>query len=129
MEDTIDLLDFMTQDSINLVQIPRVAQEVLPYLFEQLPIFEEISEKMLTGFHDLQANGTFNDETGYAVIERLEAEYGKEFELFPIHPEDHERISVVDEFKRDYPDKEIIEFRPSEDDDEPPEGRITWGAK
>lgn len=126
MDDIYDVLNFMSADNLYTHQLPRVAEEVRPYLIEQHPFLEEASAKLRRDWEAHKAAGTSTQEIFYGLLDALDAEYGTEFTIFPMHFEDHEVIDPIDEIKRIKPDMKIIEFQVGEEDPEPPEGRIDW---
>ncbi len=88
MKGVSDLLGYMAADKLYTHQLPRVADEACPYLYEQMPWLREISDDGLTA------------DNYEAWIAALVATHGEYHDVRPMHQEDHERIDPVEEFLR-----------------------------
>lgn len=114
MSGVYDILNYMTNDSVSTFQIPRFIDECSPYMYERHPFLREIDVPLLD-----------TREASLAWLGEQVAKYGEWFEVRPIHPEDHENLSIFEEAERmGLTDKMITIEQPSEEPN--PYGDIDW---
>lgn len=118
IDDVYDILNFMSGEKLQTVQLPRVADECRPYLMEY-----SLHGHIGKTFADIDASHV-TPENYEQFMREIVTEYGEWYEVRPIHPEDHEIVSPVDDALRINPDLEIIEFKP--EDKPSPYGNIDW---
>lgn len=82
-----DILGYMSGEQLQTVALGRVADEALPYLFEQMPWLRDIQ-------HDHVNEDNWQDW----LAELIEA-HGEYHDVRPMHPEDHERIDPLEEVR------------------------------
>jgi len=92
------IVNFMTGDSASTFQLPRFADECRPYLKEQLPELDYITDDMLAGSKCLK------------TVSELEAKHGSRFMVMPIHPEDHQVIDTQVELAILAPHIKLLNF-------------------
>lgn len=85
MEGVYDILNYMTDDNLHTHQIPRVLDEVKPYLIDQFPGFLSID------ISDISEDNLINR------IELIEKEYGSYFEVERLPNGIHEFINPIAE--------------------------------
>ena len=94
LDDVYQILDFMTDDSLQTIAIPRARQECVPALMEAFSTWiEQAHEDIQTFF----ASWDGNLDSFWAWMETMEAKYGATHEVWPIHPEDHVSKDPVQE--------------------------------
>ena len=105
----------MSGESLSTVQLMRVADEAKPYLFQQHPWLKEIDADNL------------KEGDIYENINMLILEYGEYHQVIPMHPEDHEQLTPMEDLDRLGFKGEVIDIELPEDDDQPSEyGDINW---
>lgn len=103
-----EILKFMVNepDGIWTQSLPRVADECRPYLLEQFPQLANVTNEQLT-YGDIETN-----------MEKLIAIYGDEFNVCPIHHEDHQIIDPQIELAMLAPHVEYISVDFNEDEND-----------
>lgn len=116
-----NVLDFMCGESLSTVQLPRVAEEAKPYIEEQLPLVKDVAAELKRLMGDIAYGGLADQFEAIAV--RVCGNYGTWHTLIPMHPEDHEVISPVQDARLLGFTGEILEINldePSQFGDLPP---------
>lgn len=83
-----DILKFMVGEKVFSIQIPRIRQECIRYVLDELPWLA-----------DIDASGV-NEENWRDWLDVQIALYGEFHEISSIPPDDHDRIDVADEAKK-----------------------------
>jgi hypothetical protein len=104
MDGVYRILNFMSNDDLSTVQLPRVSDECKPYLREQFPQLANITGVGITR------------ENWRAWLADKVAQYGEYHEVRPMHLEDHENLSPAEDIYRINPNAKVINF-PSDDDE------------
>ena len=92
------ILNYMCDDDFMTHQLPRAADEVKPYLFEQFPWLNDVDMNYITE----------NAERCQEIVDVLTAKHGATHEVIPMHQEDHQRIDAMDEAAMIFPKDKII---------------------
>jgi len=110
------LLDYMVGESLQTVALPRAAEEVQPYLLEAHP-----------WLYNTTAAAANIDATNWrTALEIFVKEYGEWHEVRPIHQEDHEVLSPMEDVRRINPNVEVIAIDLTGHDEPSPYGDIDW---
>jgi len=114
---------FMTQSSIWNHDVPRITDEIAPYILEQHPWMNDVNAR-LEAIEDAEKRS----EEIAKIIAEVEAQHGEEVELFPMHPEDHQQIDDPEEsFEANFGVKpNFIEIDEDEGDEPSTYGDINW---
>lgn len=112
-DDIYEILNYMSNDELETVQLGRVADECKPYLFEQFPFLREIDGSSITR------------ENVWGWLAEQVAKYGEWHEVRPMHFEDHETLSPIEDALRINPNLDIIQFG-TEPDEPSTYGEINW---
>lgn len=114
MRGVYDILNFMSNDSLSTVQLGRVADEAKPYLLEQFPWLKSITKDQVAG------------KTNAQRIDELSKIHGEYHAVRPMHLEDHEQLSEIEDIKRIRPDAQVIGPIDLTPDESSPYGDISW---
>jgi hypothetical protein len=97
MDGVHGILNYMTQEDLYVIALPRAADECIPYLIEAMPWLEQI-----------EAPDGLDETNLQAWLSEQVAKYGEYHEVSPIHPDDHEVIDVMEEIAMMNPDAKIV---------------------
>lgn len=106
IEGVYRILNYMTNDDLFTHALPRAADECRPYLLEQFPQLAGITGDWITR----------ENWRGW-LAERV-AQFGEYHTVYPIHQEDHERLTPEEDLRRIRPDSKPIYFDPSDANDD-----------
>lgn len=116
-----EILDYMVGESLQTVQLPRVAKECRPYLREEFPWLEQIqSGIVLAGV---------NEQNWPEALEMWVKMYGAFHDVRPIHAEDHENLHPIEDLRRINPVVGVITIDLTEEDEPPTYGDIGWKSE
>ncbi len=105
-----EILNFMTGDSNQTVQLFNAADEVKPRLLGQLPWLNEIHFQ----------RGEVGPENIQDVLDRLVEKYGAWHKIYPLHSDDHIQVDPVAVIHAINPDIIFIELPIDNDLEEQP---------
>lgn len=114
-----DVCNFMSGEDNFTHQLPRVADEVRPYLREQHPWLEQYEKDKMPDFRkgrDKSQQAAINREVDAWIDEQI-TKHGEWFDVIPMHPEDHASPDPIQEFHDMAPDAKLIVI--SDGPDEP----------
>lgn len=109
-----EILDFMTGDELFTHALPRACRECSPYLVDAFPFLAEIDASVV------------NRDNWEQFLNDQIAKFGNEFEVWPIHHEDHEVIDPIEEAKRMNPNIQVIPLDVTDDDEPSPYGNVNF---
>ena len=128
-----EILNFMVDDELQTLALPRAAKECTPYLMEQFSAWIEGAHADVDAFFDewdkVHTNVPALKEQHinqiWAWMETMETKYGATHEVLPIHPEDHRIVDPITELLEKKPDVQIITLDTT-DNAPSPYGDINW---
>jgi len=106
----VEILKFLSNDNqLFSHQLPRVAREVIPYIYRECP-----------GLEHYEFSKEVNVDTWKEILEDVEAKFGKFVELEPIPADDHSIRNPTEELKEMMGDhrNKVIEIDLDQDDRE-----------
>lgn len=115
MKGLYEILNFITQDSLQTLALIRAADEATPYLYEQHPWLRQIDADQIAG------------KNWQEKLTKLVEQYGEYHEVIPMHYEDHEDVDPLEDARRLRFKGEIIEVDLTQEEEPPsPYGDINW---
>jgi hypothetical protein len=120
-----EVCDFMSGESNFTHQLPRIADEVRPYLREQFPWLIAYEKGKMPDFARGKNGQSAINAHVDAWIDVQIAKHGEWFDVIPMHPEDHASPDLIQEFREMAPDAKLIIIH-DEPDAPSPTGDINW---
>lgn len=115
MSGLYEILNYITQDSLQTLALIRAADEATPYLLEQHPWLREIETDDIAG------------ENWREKLNALVEKYGEYHVVRPMHPEDHEDVDPIEDARRLGFKGEVITLDVTNEEEPPsPYGDINW---
>jgi len=115
MSGLYEILNYITQDSLQTLALIRAADEAKPYLLEQHPWLREIETEDIAG------------ENWREKLNVLIEKHGEYHAVRPMHPEDHEDVDPMEDARRLGFKGEIITLDLTSEEEPPsPYGDINW---
>jgi D-mannonate dehydratase len=107
MDGLTEILEYMVREELQIYQMGPAARECTPYLLAEMPWLADISTEDVD-HHNIKE-----------WLERVVSLYGEFHVVRPIHPEDHDHVSLIEGVQRMAGSKKVVEILPEDDEISP----------